>query len=206
MEHPAPFGSALQKRVLPLCPEITLWLLGDDVDLNARVSDLLMAPDSIAPYWAFCWGSGQALARFVMDNPHLVADLRVADLGAGSGVAAIAAAKAGAREVVAVDIDPMAQSAVIENARLNGVAVRVAATLPEDYDVLLASDVLYEADNRMLLTREAEQERCVLVSDPLRPGNVHLELEPVARYDSTTVPNVDYPMRGAAIFALGAAV
>lgn len=203
MQHPAPFGSRLTPRTPPLCPEISLWLLGDDVDLNARVSDLLLADDTTAPYWAFCWGSGQALARFVLDHPQLVASRRVADLGTGSGVVAIAALLAGAGDVVAVDTDPLALAAAEANARLNAVTLRTQRALPEDTEVMLASDVLYEASNRAFILRTAEQTQLVVVSDPLRPGNVRLEQSPVAHYDSTTLPNVDTPLRGAAIYLLG---
>src|SRR5690349_14600661 len=122
-------GSVLTPRSLPLCPELRLWLLGDDVDLSTRVSELFSI--ETAPYWAFCWGSGQALARFVLDHPHHVRGRVVADFGSGSGVCAIAAAKAGAHTVFAVDTDPLALRAVIENARLNGVEVETVTSLPE---------------------------------------------------------------------------
>src|SRR5688572_5948637 len=90
----AVLGSRLMVRSLPLCPEVKLWLLGDDVDLNRSIPELLQIER--APYWAFCWGSGQALARFVLDNPELVRGRRVADFGAGCGVASIAARVSGA--------------------------------------------------------------------------------------------------------------
>ena len=82
-------GSRLSPRVLPLCPELSLWLLGDDVDLHQRVSEVFEI--ETAPYWAFCWGSGQALARYLLDHPELVRGRDVVDFGAGCGVAAIAA-------------------------------------------------------------------------------------------------------------------
>lgn len=177
-----------------------MWLLGDDVDLNKRVSELLSI--EAAPYWAFCWGSGQALARYVLDHPELVRGKRVADFGAGGGVAALAALKAGAERAVAVDIDVHALAACRANAALNGVDLETARALPEEYDVLLASDVLYELGNRDLLRTNIARGRTVLVSDPLRHGNARLELPERARYDVTTVPDVDYPVARAVVYHL----
>jgi len=193
-------GSRLAPRTLSLCPEIRLWLLGDDVDMHQRVSEVF-AIDT-APYWAFCWGSGQALARYVLDHPELVRGRDVADFGAGCAVAAIAALKAGARSAVAVDIDPHALRAAERNAALNGVALTTARALPEAYDVLLASDVLYELGNRDFLQGEIARGRTVLVSDPLRRDNPRLDLEPRCRYEVTTVPDVDYPVHSAVVYHL----
>jgi predicted nicotinamide N-methyase len=202
---PLPFdravlGSVLTPRSLPLCPELRLWLLGDDVDLSTRVSELFSI--ETAPYWAFCWGSGQALARFVLDHPQQVRDRIVADFGAGSGVCAIAAAKAGARAVYAVDTDPVALQAIGENARLNRVHVECVSALPDAFDVLLASDVLYELGNRELLESHASEGRVVIVSDPQRVHHQRLERTPVCSYDVVTMPDVDHPCRHAVVYDL----
>jgi predicted nicotinamide N-methyase len=193
-------GSVLTPRSLPLCPELRLWLLGDDVDLSTRVSELFSI--ETAPYWAFCWGSGQALARFVLDHPQHVRGRVVADFGAGSGVCAIAAAKAGAKAVFAVDTDPLALRAVSENARLNGVEVHTVSSLPDAFDVLLASDVLYELGNRERLEQVARAGCAVIVSDPQRVHHQRLELEPVCSYDVETVHNVDAPCKHAVVYDL----
>jgi predicted nicotinamide N-methyase len=194
-------GARLGPRQLALCPELRLWLLSDDVDLHQRVAEVF-AIDT-APYWAFCWGSGQALARYVLDHPELVRGRVVADFGSGCGVAALAALKAGARAAVAVDIDRHALVACRRNAALNEVELAVARELPQEFDVLLASDVLYEVGNRQLLERELARGRTVLISDPLRPGNPRLSLEPRCEYQVTTMPDVDYPTRSAVIYHLG---
>ncbi|ASP39318.1 protein methyltransferase [Bacterioplanes sanyensis] len=98
------------------------------------------------PYWAFAWAGGQALARFISEHPQAVAGKNVLDFGCGSGIAGIAAAQAGAN-VVAVDLDPLALQAVSLNAELNRVSVTTVAdlrTCPDDLDMVLAADVLYD--------------------------------------------------------------
>lgn len=198
--HESVLGSCLRPRVLTLCPELKLWLLGDDVDLSQRVSELFNI--DVAPYWAFCWGSGQALARYVLDHPELVRGKVVADFGAGCGVAALAALQAGARRAIAIDIDAHALNACQENAKLNGLALETAQSLPAAYDVLLASDVLYELGNRDLLEACIAANRTVLISDPLRHHMPRLEHKVRAHYEVRTVPDVDYPICAAVIYHL----
>jgi predicted nicotinamide N-methyase len=193
-------GSALAPRALPLCPEISLWLLRDEIDLNARAEDLLRGGP--APYWAFCWGAGQALARHLLDHRELVAGKRVIDFGAGSAVAGIAAALAGAREVIAVDIDPVALDMAQHNALLNRVGLQVALTVPPEWDVLLASDVLYETGNEGWIHDAAGTGREILLADPLRHGTPRPGLEVVQEYQVRTVPDVDYPIQRALIHRL----
>lgn len=190
-------GGALKLQTLPLCPEIRLWLLHEAVDLNAQVPDLLNA--GTAPYWAFCWGAGQALARYVMDRPELVRGKRVVDFGAGSGVAGIAAALVGAASVVAVDIDELALRVAQSNAEENGVTIEVATAISEDWEVMLASDVLYETGNEHYLQLAAATGRELLLSDPLRHGTPRPGLEVVAEYAVRTLPDVDYPIGRALI-------
>jgi predicted nicotinamide N-methyase len=197
-------GSALTVRALPLCPELRLWLLHDGVDLDARADELLHGGP--APYWAFCWGAGQALARYLIDHPELVRGKRVVDFGAGSGVAGIAAALAGAAHVTAVDIDPIAQRVACCNAQLNGVTLDAAGAVPDDWQVLLASDVLYETGNEHWLLTAAASGREVLLSDPLRHGTPRPGLVVVREYEVRTLPDVDYPVQRALIHRLSAGV
>src|SRR5215831_12319858 len=113
-------------------PEITLRLAADSVPLWERIErDPTLGGGP--PYWALAWPGGLALARHVLDNPAVVAGRRVLDFAAGSGLVAIAAARSGAREVIANDIDPLAAVAISLNADANGVAVGLRA------DDLLAS-------------------------------------------------------------------
>jgi predicted nicotinamide N-methyase len=135
--------------------------------------------DRPPPFWAFAWPGGQALARYVLDHPRSVAGLRVLDVGAGSGLVAIAAALAGAAEVRAVDVDPAALAAVARNAAANGVHVTgVRQDLAEcdatdgAVDLVLAGDVFYtgSAARTMLgaLRRAGRAGARVLVADPDR--------------------------------------
>jgi predicted nicotinamide N-methyase len=193
-------GGALQLRSLPLCPELRLWLLHDGVDLNVRVSELIEG--ATAPYWAFCWGSGQALARYLLDNPELVRGQRVVDFGAGSGVAGIAAMQAGAARVTAVDLDLLALRMAQCNAEENGVELAVDTNVPAEWDVLLASDVLYETGNEHWLQTAAATGREVLLADPLRHGTPRQGLTVIAEYAVRTLPDVDYPIGRALIHRL----
>jgi predicted nicotinamide N-methyase len=197
-------GSALTVRALPLCPELRLWLLHDGVDLDARADELLHGGP--APYWAFCWGAGQALARYLLDHPELVRGKRVVDFGAGGGVAGIAAALAGAAHVTAVDIDPVAQRVARCNAELNGVKLDAAAEVADDWQVLLASDVLYETGNEHWLLTAAASGREVLLSDPLRHGTPRPSMVVVRGYEVRTLPDVDYPIQRALIHRLSSTV
>ncbi len=142
----------IRERTAPapvaLVPELRLWQATELTPLWRATSAELHAWED-SPYWAFPWAGGQALARHVLDHPDLVRGRRVLDFAAGSGLVAIAAARAGAAEAIAVDVDPFCRAAVLLNAELNGVSVPfreespLDAPLP-DVDVVLAGDVFYE--------------------------------------------------------------
>ncbi len=145
-----------------------------------------------SPYWAYPWAGGLVLARYLADHSSTVAGLRVVDLGTGSGLVAIAAAKAGARAVVAADVDRHAVAAAGLNAALNGVAVATCrADLtdgpPPDADVVLAGDVFYAADvaakTGAFLARCAAAGLEVLIGDPGRAFLPRDRLSPIAEYD-----------------------
>src|SRR5574341_911854 len=133
---------------VPLVPELRLWQAADAAALwEASIKDPAAWPD--LPYWAIPWAGGQALACHLLDHPQLVAGRAVADFATGSGLVAIAAARAGARRVLALDLDPLAEAAVRLNAAENGVAVEFALGdaigAPLDgFDVILAGDIFYE--------------------------------------------------------------
>ncbi len=147
---------------------------------------------SAEPYWAFPWAGGLALARFIGDHPDLFLGRRVLDLGAGGGIVAIAAAKAGAAVVMACEIDPYGVNALQLNAAANDVEMTVIdADLmmlePLAVDLVLAGDLFYEAG--LALRTERYLARChaagsgVLVGDPGRAPLPTARLRPVATYD-----------------------
>jgi predicted nicotinamide N-methyase len=129
------------------------------------------------PYWAYHWAGGTALARHILDQPEIVAGLRVLDLGAGSGCVAIAAAKAGARAVLAADIDRNAIAAIGLNAAANNVTVSATccdptAGAPPEVDLIAIGDLFYEQGLAIRVT--AFLDLClaagvkILVGDPYR--------------------------------------
>lgn len=143
-----------------------------------------------APFWAFAWAGGQALARYILDNPALVAGKRVLDFASGSGLVAIAAAKSDARVVEACEIDDFAIAAIALNAEANGANVQaVRADLigrDEGWDVVLAADVCYEREMAAraldwlasLVVRGAE----VRIGDPGRTYLPRDRLDRIAEY------------------------
>jgi predicted nicotinamide N-methyase len=143
------------------------------------------------PFWAFPWAGGQGVARYVLDNPQVVAGRRVFDLACGSGLVAIAAALAGAAQVTACDVDEMALVAAGINASANDVALTplVADVLATtvDAEVVLAGDVFYDKDMAAavlpFLFRMAAGGALVLVGDPNRPYLPKDRFERVATYE-----------------------
>ncbi|MCL7943096.1 50S ribosomal protein L11 methyltransferase [Marinobacter sp. ATCH36] len=137
------------------CPDLTLYLFDPGVLEGPISHDEAQAVVAEPAYWSFCWASGQVLAAYILANPELVRGETVLDFGSGSGIVAIAAARAGAREAIACDIDPAALDAAAANARLNGVKLSLCDdwnARPEDVGVVTAADVLYDPENRPLLS------------------------------------------------------
>ncbi len=176
-----------------LVPELRLHLADEVMDLWARTEDVLETVGLPPPYWAFAWAGGQALARYVLDNPSLVAGRRVLDFATGSGIVAVAALKAGAAGVVATEIDSFAREAARLNAEANGVAGGLSvsaedmtATEPGRFDIVLAGDVFYEKPMAervgAWLLRECAAGVEVLVGDPGRSYLPKDRLEPVAEF------------------------
>ena len=177
-----------------LVPEIALHLADEDLPLYRAGEDELAALSIGTPYWAFAWAGGQALARYVLDNPDTVAGKRVLDFGAGSGLVAIAAAKADAAAVIAADIDPVAAEAMALNGALNRVrfAISTEDLIGTDggWDPLLIGDVCYDKEiaDRLLpwLRGLAAAGRTVLIGDPGRFILRDLGLETIASYHAET--------------------
>jgi predicted nicotinamide N-methyase len=141
-------------RPVPLVPEIWLHQGDDPVSLWQRTELAAGRTGLDPPFWAFAWAGGQALARYVLDHPEAVRGRHAIDIASGSGLVAIAAAKAGAAAVTAYDIDPLAAAAIGMNADANGVTVLAvcADVLDEDGlpdpgpDLVLVADAFYERD------------------------------------------------------------
>jgi len=166
---------------VPSLPEVRLYQAHPGSGLRR-----LLEPDddngvdeaeSQPPYWAYAWAGGAVLARYILDRPSIVAGKRVLDLGAGSGLVGIAAAKAGARAVIAAEIDRNGVAALRLNAKANGVAIEIVdkditAGPPPAVDLVLAGDVFYAQDvgRRMMpfLDRCLAAGIDVLVGDPGR--------------------------------------
>lgn len=151
--HPLPERLAFVRertraRPVPFVPEIALYQADELTPLWHASAAELEGWDP-APFWAFAWAGGLALARHLLDHPELVRGKRVFDFATGSGLLAIAALRAGAVRAVACDTDPLAEAAVRANAELNGAAVEFRAGDPigdplPGFDVVLAGDVFYE--------------------------------------------------------------
>jgi predicted nicotinamide N-methyase len=187
--------------------------LTDDIRTTWHATQLETGDlDAPLPYWSVAWGGGLALARYLGEHPDAVAGRRVVAVGAGSGIVAIAAALAGATEVVATDLDPYAVAAIGLNARVNGVRIDARrgdafADDPPDADVVLAGDTWYDAEvaRRALdwLRRVRAAGIDVLVADP---GRAHLPtqaLVELARSDVRTTSDLeDLALRQAAVYRL----
>lgn len=177
-----------------LVPEISLHLADEDRALYRAGEDELASMGIGTPYWAFAWAGGQALARFILDNPKSVSGKKVLDFGSGSGLVAISAVKAGAFDVTAVDIDPMAAAAMDLNRTLNDVwfEIEVEDVVGQsgDWEILLIGDVCYDkeiADRIFPWLRTLHNSgRTVLFGDPGRFYLQNFGLEPVASYQAET--------------------
>lgn len=191
-DWPAFIGANTRLLAPPLVPEIRLHLAEESLPIWRRTEEELGELNVPPPYWAFAWAGGQALARYLLDHPALVAGRRVLDLGAGSGLTAIASMRAGSASVLAADIDRIALEAVMLNAAANAVDVRVTldnlltAPPPAGFQVILVGDLFYEralADLAMAFIEEAGRAGVdVLVGDPGRSYFPRNRFTPMAEF------------------------
>jgi len=175
----------------PLVPEITLLLAEESLPIWQKTEEELGEMNVPPPYWAFAWAGGQALARLILDRPELVIGKLVLDLGSGCGLSAIAAARAGARSVLAADIDAIALAAIGLNAAANGTSVATTgddllSNAPMEVEVVLVGDLFYEralADRVLtFIDRAAASGALVLIGDPQRNYFPKVRFEAVAEY------------------------
>ena len=176
----------------PHAPELQLHL-ADEVTPIWRMTEAALAAQGVPPpFWAFAWAGGQGLARWLLDHPEEVRGRRVLDFASGSGLVGIAAALAGASDVLCADVDPFCAAACALNAAANGVAVRsVEADLldspaPSDAEVICAGDIAYErplAERvRTWLVEARRRGARVLIGDPRRSYFDPAGLTPLAEY------------------------
>ena len=176
-----------------MVPELRLWLATEYVPIWQATEAWLEEQNVDPPYWAFCWPGGQAIARYILDHPEAARGKRVIDFAAGSGVSAMAAARAGAASVIANDIDALSLVAARLNAAVNDLSIETSAQdwlagndgEPEA-DVVIAGDVCYEREMsaRALawLRSHANRGRLVLLGDPGRNYFSAQGLQELARY------------------------
>jgi predicted nicotinamide N-methyase len=176
----------------PLVPEIMLHLATEITPIWQAAESWCCNNNAEPPFWAFAWPGGQALARYILDNPATVAGRHVLDFAAGGGIAAIAAMRAGAASAEAAEIDPLARSALALNAAANNTSLTIPATdvvgTSCRWDLILCGDVCYEAPmtNHILpwLRRMATHAE-VWIADP---GRAYLPSEGLTPFATFTVP------------------
>ena len=196
----------------PACPEMRLHLASEVTPLWEATEAYLERHNIPPPYWAFPWVGGQALARHILDHPELVAGRAVLDFASGSGLVGIAAKMAGAKSVLATDIDQVALAAIRLNARINGVDLEASDRDVLDspdcpWDLIVAGDVCYEkpmAEKTFgWLRRCCAQGAKALMADP---GRAYLPKTGLMRLAQMTIPCSldieDRPSRDVAIYQI----
>lgn len=184
----------------PLVPEVKLHLATEIVPIWQMTEEELEESGLPPPFWAFAWAGGQALSRYILDNPDIVRGKNVLDFGAGSGLIGVAAAKAGAKTVLSADIDNFAVEAIKINATSNGVEVEATAEDLVDvenrgWEVILVGDMCYErplAERiEAWLRRLAAEGVTVLIGDPGRTYLPKTGLEKLISYAVMTTRELE---------------
>ncbi len=181
-----------------LVPELKLHLALDSQRIFQRAAELDRPGEKFQPFWAFAWPGGQALARYILDTPVIIRGRRVIDIGAGSGMAAIAAMHAGGLSALAADIDPLAVRAIQRNAAVNGVEVATTTAdilgEPIDADLVLIADLVYEPElaTRVaaFLEAAARAGTDVLLADRSTSQRPPLSFSLLREYDAPLTPDM----------------
>ena len=191
-------GARLEWQRPPQTPELPLLLISDDYPREGLPADVAEALMDDPPYWCFCWASGQVLARYLLDNPSLVAGKTVVDFGAGCGIVAIAAKLAGAERVIACDLDPIALAATRVNAKASGVELEYSDDISKILNdpqhkgaVVTVADVFYDRENLPILSQFNAFFSEVLVADSRLKGMPLPGLKTLEVFASHTVPDLD---------------
>lgn len=192
----------------PLVPEIKLHLATEVVPLWRATEEELEKIGVPPPYWAFAWAGGQALARYVLDHPMLVAGKRVLDIGSGSGLVGLAAARAGAAHVLAADIDAFACAAIRLNAAANDLDLTATQDdmigQPGNWDIILVGDLFYERPlaERLLAWLQSLQ-GAALLGDPGRSYFPRSGVAKLATYNVETTRDLeDRELRQTSVYRL----
>ncbi|MDB5423467.1 MAG: Nicotinamide N-methylase [Phenylobacterium sp.] len=199
----------------PHTPELTLHLADEITPIWKLTEEALERIGLPPPFWAFAWAGGQALARYVLDNPQVVAGRRVIDFASGSGIVGIAAMKAGARDVLAADIDVYCEAALALNAAANSVCVAYSAAdlleapAPAWAQVILAGDICYEKPmtERVMAWLGAARRAgaTVLIGDPGRSYFPASGLSKLAEYQVETTRELeDFAVKQTSVWTLDA--
>jgi len=178
---------------LPGLP-LRLFLLADSFPQDRLNATEFAAALNEPAYWCFCWGSGYAQAKWLLQHPHWVQGKTVLDFGCGSGIGAVAAAKLGAARSIACDIDPAALMASQANAALNGVEVELLDDffkLEEPVDLILAADVLYDKANHVFLDYFQQKAKQVLIADSRVKNLTWPGIEKFAEMEGLTLPDLN---------------
>ncbi|MCA1935924.1 MAG: 50S ribosomal protein L11 methyltransferase [Asticcacaulis sp.] len=213
MSEPAAFIRAHTTPLpVPSLPDLSLYQAAEVTSLWEMTEAELLQNGLAPPFWAFPWAGGQALGLWLRQNPHVVKGKRVLDLACGSGLVGIVAAKLGAAQVIANDIDPFAGAAVALNAALNGVNVTFdgadrLAEAPPAVDVILAGDICYEKSMTAAMLTFLRKSRAlgiaVYVGDPHRSYFPGEGLARLATFDIHTDTQIeDRAVKPASVWSL----
>jgi predicted nicotinamide N-methyase len=186
----------LALQPVPGPASLALWLLAPDAGTHPVKGEAARRLAEAPPYWSLCWAAGIVTAAYLMEHPALVRGKTVVDFGAGSGVVALAAARAGAGRVVALDCDPVALAACRANALENGVTLECAADLDAvggAVDLVTVADVFYDAANLPLLPRLRARAGAVLAADSRRRDLTAHGLTPLGAVRACTLPDFGDP-------------
>lgn len=181
---------------LQLCPELKLCLIcADNMSRRFSEDEIRIILDH-TPYWSFCWSSGQAMAYYLLQNRRLTEGRSILDFGSGSGVVAIAAAMAGAKKVVACDIDPDAIDAIRFNAELNKVEIDTCDSfdkLSDRFDMILSADFLYDKENQYFLEKFLNYAPLVFVAESRLKSIKITPYEKISEIKTTSLPDLYEP-------------
>jgi predicted nicotinamide N-methyase len=187
------FDATLQSQSLAATNGMALYLLDGQYPLHTLDADAAKRVMETPLYWLFCWASGNALAQWIASGKLDVKGKTVLDFGSGSGVVAIAAAMAGAKKVIASDIDALSQQAIRLNAQMNDCAIEVIGDFAEyqgDIDLITVADVLYDRDNIPLLEALMQRATALLLADSRVKNFTYPSLQHIACVAGETLPNL----------------